>query len=729
MKQKLRNFISSEYYRVTYIFWGIILYQYVILLSHLWLPETTEIVTWTLLLTLLTELIPGMHRMFRRAFQLIGILYVHLFVLQAGLIGGSVDRFSDVFALIKLNLEQFTPYLWFSLAGWLLYVWTMRWTTSKPIIYTVIISSVIMFCIIDSFSFLILWDQVALIIVSGLMLIIIHHFTEFRRKHPESWNYLKQYPGSIIRTVIILLSFVIVAGLTAPNMRPILTDPYTAWKNYQGEPVKTMGKGFNPVNVSTLNGASGYSRDDRMLGSGFNFDYSSVMSVDTTHGSYWRGETRDFYTGRGWESSDDIVVANVALGEDFEEEEWFDASQLETVEAMQTFHQLDDRSYPVLFGAYRMKQLTRLEPSADSNLLWVPEDSELRWNREQNYPESYSVVSELPVIDEAKLREAGTTIRHEGLMNKYVQLPDTVTERTKELARTITADADNDYDRVKAIEQYLKMNYIYNNRPDYSKIGEDFVDSFLFEIREGYCDYYSTAMAVLVRSLGIPARWVKGYTTGSQPFEDEYEFYLDFETSESIAELPGYYIVNNSNAHSWVEVYFEGYGWIPFEPTSGFSLPLLHSVEQIEYEPVQASAVPEDNDSEGGTSWLTVIAIAAWAALFSFATWLLYVYRGSMQRWLKIRNIGQAARDPRNSFIIEFNRFLKYAGRKGFDRYNHETVRETLSRWKKQSSWLPDELEELVQLFELAKYSRMELSEASLNKGLMIIDEVKKQMK
>src|SRR5690606_40367002 len=116
----------------------------------------------------------------------------------------------------------------------------------------------------------------------------------------------------------------------------------------------------------------------------------------------------------------------------------------------------------------------------------------------------------------------------------YLQLPDTVPARVRDLAQEITADADTPYDKVKAVEAYLQENYIYTNKPDLSKgSSADFVDRFLFEIQEGYCDYYSTAMAVMVRSLGLPARWVKGFKSGSQELE---EMYLGMGMPEELLE-------------------------------------------------------------------------------------------------------------------------------------------------------------------------------------------------
>ena len=85
---------------------------------------------------------------------------------------------------------------------------------------------------------------------------------------------------------------------------------------------------------------------------------------------------------------------------------------------------------------------------------------------------------------------------------------------------------------------------------------EDYVDQFLFDTKRGYCDNFSTSMVVMLRSIDIPARWVKGFAPGEYRLNDEGE---------------RVYQITNNEAHSWVEAYIPGIGWMPFEPTIGFS--------------------------------------------------------------------------------------------------------------------------------------------------------------
>ncbi len=142
--------------------------------------------------------------------------------------------------------------------------------------------------------------------------------------------------------------------------------------------------------------------------------------------------------------------------------------------------------------------------------------------------------------------------RAELIREKYTGVPQELPSRVRELAQEITAGSDTDYDKLKAIEQYLRT-YTYSLAPQAPPEGSDFTDYFLFEGKEGYCTSYATAMAVLGRCVGIPTRYVEGFVA---KFEHRGEDNM--------------YPIRNSQAHAWAEAYFEGVGWIPFEATTPF---------------------------------------------------------------------------------------------------------------------------------------------------------------
>jgi len=160
----------------------------------------------------------------------------------------------------------------------------------------------------------------------------------------------------------------------------------------------------------------------------------------------------------------------------------------------------------------------------------------------------YTGVSRLPVVTTAKLRAAPNTYPSE-IAAVYLQLPPLDT-RIPALAREVTQDAKTPFDKAVRIENYLRSRYAYSLNFT-GKPANDPLAHFLFETRAGHCEYFASAMAVMLRTLGIPSREVNGFLPG------EYN------------DLGGDYIVRASDAHSWVEVYFPGLGWEVFDPTPG----------------------------------------------------------------------------------------------------------------------------------------------------------------
>lgn len=133
---------------------------------------------------------------------------------------------------------------------------------------------------------------------------------------------------------------------------------------------------------------------------------------------------------------------------------------------------------------------------------------------------------------------------------RYLQLPDTVTTETTNLAKELTAGSINPFDQAIAIQNYLRETIVYDEDIAAPPKDRDVVDYVLFESRRGYCEYYASAMTVMLRSIGVPARIAVGFFP--TPWDETREGYLYRER----------------NAHAWVEVFFPSYGWIPFEPTA-----------------------------------------------------------------------------------------------------------------------------------------------------------------
>jgi len=159
----------------------------------------------------------------------------------------------------------------------------------------------------------------------------------------------------------------------------------------------------------------------------------------------------------------------------------------------------------------------------------------------------YSGISRFPVLKAATLQAAGQDYPVD-VADKYLQLPARLDPRIPELARQVAEQAATPYDKSVALETYLRSQFTYtlNLR---GTPADDPLPHFLFETRAGHCEYFASAMAVMLRTLGIPSREVNGFLPG------------EFNS------IGGDYIVRASDAHSWVEVFFPKSGWIVFDPT------------------------------------------------------------------------------------------------------------------------------------------------------------------
>jgi transglutaminase-like putative cysteine protease len=255
---------------------------------------------------------------------------------------------------------------------------------------------------------------------------------------------------------------------------------------------------------------------------------------------YWRATSYDEYTGRGWLSNADSVHG---------ETPWPEATDPPPNFALlrQSFR-LPSPSH-LIYAAGRPVQST--QPARGQWLGDHPE--ELIAAQSTIAVSAYEVLAWYSIAAPDDLR-ASSTDYPEWIAGAYLALPDSLPERVGDLAEAITAGQPTPYDRALALQNHLRT-HAYSLDLAAPPDDRDVVDYFLFETGEGYCDYFASAMVVMARSVGIPARLAVGYATGT----------YDEET--------GSYYVTEADAHSWAEIYFPDYGWIPFEPTAARPAP------------------------------------------------------------------------------------------------------------------------------------------------------------
>jgi len=291
---------------------------------------------------------------------------------------------------------------------------------------------------------------------------------------------------------------------------------------------------------------------------------------------YWRGSTYDRYTGRGWTTSATEIV-DYRAGE---------SARAETLRGQRAITQTIE-----WLGAPGLIYAT-------GALVTVNHDFRVAWRSpEDAFSASitttvYRVESRIAVVGEKELR-ASSANYPAWVHQRYLALPDGIPDRVLTLARDVTATAPTPYERARALETYVRK-FSYTLDVPAPPPNRDVVDYFLFDAQRGYCDYYATALAVLARAAGLPARLVVGYAPGVYD------------------RATGQFVVVEADAHSWVEIYFPEYGWIEFEPTA--------SRARIE-RPEQAPLIERDDSTNDerrmtkdhwrlfGASWQAMLAL------------------------------------------------------------------------------------------------------------------------
>lgn len=277
-------------------------------------------------------------------------------------------------------------------------------------------------------------------------------------------------------------------------------------------------------------------------------DDAVVMRVRATRQFNWRALVFDTYTGSGWKTSDPRVYAIdgtyppitlVHRGDEVL------GSAVRPQQVVQTFY--IEREQPnVVFAAPLPERLY-----VPSGRVYLDRFGAVRLTNTLKPGTVYSVVSRALIPDPQRLRASPEEVP-QAIRSRYLGLPAALPARVRALAQRLVAQQPTRYDRVVAVQRFLATNYRYDLEiPPQARPG-DAVDYFLFEEHRGYCEHFASAMVVLLRAAGIPARLVTGYTPGTPNL------------------VTGLLEVRNSDAHAWVEVFFIGQGWVEFDPTPGF---------------------------------------------------------------------------------------------------------------------------------------------------------------
>jgi transglutaminase-like putative cysteine protease/uncharacterized protein (DUF58 family) len=280
-----------------------------------------------------------------------------------------------------------------------------------------------------------------------------------------------------------------------------------------------------------------------------------VMRVRAPEPAFWRGQTFTEFDGRTWTVSSDpgtlrsgpVIDVPPTIGDSIDR-------YAPTTELVQTYFVEQDLPN-VVFAAARPAQLIF------DGSVWTRPDGALRSDVTLTAGSVYTVVSERPLVDAdilrsqgdlgaffARFRDAVDTDE----LDAFLDVPASTTERTIELAGELRAATT--YDTILAYESWLGANTEYDLDAPVPEEGADAVDDYLFESRRGFCEQIASALTIMLRTQGVPARLATGYVAGERD------------------RVSGVWKVRASDAHAWVEVWFPQTGWQAFDPTADVPL-------------------------------------------------------------------------------------------------------------------------------------------------------------
>lgn len=466
--------------------------------------------------------------------------------------------FSDMVQFHSSDISMDFILIVFLIALWLLSYITTYSILRKQRIMSVLILTVSYLAVINTFTDYNSSWAIVRTVLEGFLLLHLALTSRIATPNRLNGNSLKRNGIIYHAFILFLLAVFVCSSLMLPKKAPIWPDPV---------PVIRDALGINTTRTV------GYSEDDTELGGAVKKDNATVFKARTDNGHYWRVESKRIYTGVGWANEKSTELQQFSSGDNFP----IQLSEETTGEAKTAEISFEASSeyapYP-----YGTQAINSAVDTFNANLTTekiTPTDT----------IKNYTIELKTPVYNIETMQKADFSTLPDSFVSKYTQTPSELPKRVATLANKITKDADSIYDKTKAIESYLSASGEFTYSIDDAKEtpnGADYVDQFLFETKIGYCDNFSTSMVIMLRTLGIPTRWAKGYTPG----EGEKDAKGDKAT----------YTITNNNAHSWPEVFFPGTGWVPFEPTATFSNP--ENFQEPTTETANKPDTPNESSSE-----------------------------------------------------------------------------------------------------------------------------------
>jgi len=354
-------------------------------------------------------------------------------------------------------------------------------------------------------------------------------------RHPRSW--IRPAWSQLVPTAVLLLVVTLAALGTGRALYEVSPNLYG-----RGGRLSFRWSQLDPANYALAIGRL-------WVGGGrAHLSKDVVMTVRSQRPALWRGQVFDTYEGQLWYTEQTAITLAQRSSDGGYHLVGGDAAPGTLVEQLFTLRRINSAliyaaARPAFvymsdwtFRDHRRHDIGRQASGAIQVMPYLPAGS------------SYRVVSIVPDFSAQQLRTAGTIYPSQQFIERYIeQVPVSVEGAIAELVAEVTANTQTPYDKVVQIRDFLEKEYLYSESSPLTPRDADSAVYFLKISKLGDCRLFSTAMAMMCRLAEVPARVATGYTTG------EYD------------PRQGLYLVRGKDAHAWTEVYFPGYGWVPFD--------------------------------------------------------------------------------------------------------------------------------------------------------------------
>lgn len=592
-----------------------------------------------------------------------------------------------------------------------------------------------------------------LYVIAGIFTLIYDYLSEYPRESvvgSEKQNTIGLLGlGTGVSILVMGLSVLIYLVLPRFPSLNIQAFPSSGWGDYENEDWEREGHS-RTLNLRIRNGAG-----EKSPFEGVSLPNPIIMYVRTNRPLYLREGAFDYFDANTWS------IKGISKEKIEGSEGYFKIgggnSISEYKRAYQSYYIKEDLPN-LIFSAYLPSEM-----AFPSEMIEKDDALILRAPKGLKKGTKYSVISHIPIYSPNLLiyDKSNYPFHPKEIKDTYLQLPK-VSPRVAELSREITQRFTSDYQKAVAIESYLRINYTYTLKHLFSVYpeGMDLVDHFLFELKEGHCEFFATSMAVMCRFLGLPSRLITGHVACKSNYNP----------------FTGYYEIR-SLGHAWVEVYFKDHGWVPFSPTpsglfdirvaeepgvfvaSSLSQYVIRGIEDYLKSSPQTfwqrlihklllfikrlwnlvkNTIEEILQSLRDIFFKMVLIITRMVE--EFGLYLLFLaillitlvlfWRCYLSPILtKRREDRLSGEDPKSFVILGYCKMCKAIGSIGYRRLEYQTATEYASILKGQLSNYFDSISTITELFIKARYSSHQITEEDCLNVKQALDSLLKRLK